>query len=76
MAFFVEGETECEFVEIEKPAETLDSIYQLGGKAYDKKRIQRSRTIKALDYSNICLSLPKRLESLKELMDTLDKFFA
>lgn len=69
---------ECKLEEIEKPAETLDSIYKLGGKAYDtdKPLKTRQRTINALDFSNVCFSLPKRLESLKELMVILDKFFA
>lgn len=60
------------------PADDLNRIYHLAGKAYikdrkkDRKRI--SRTIEVLDYGLIYLDLRNRIQRLGELITEIDEF--
>lgn len=57
-----------------EPAELLDSIYQLVGLNYSKKKNVRERTINQLDMAEIYLQLPNKFAPLKELIQTIDTF--
>ena len=69
-----------DFETIEHPSEVLDKIYQLIGHRYvsndhRKSQVRIRRTCSHLDYSALYLELPKRIPSLKELIDEIDACF-
>lgn len=60
----------------DNPAKDLHDCYQIVGKTYAKKNLAiLSRTIDALDYGDLYLSLPNRIPSLLEFKTHLDNFF-
>ena len=61
--------------QIAKPAETLDEIYKLKKRRYDKGKKRRQRTINALDYANLYLNVPLRLAKFDEFAKTVDSIF-
>lgn len=61
---------------IEHPSETLNTVYQLVGRVYRKKKDQVSDLVDALDYVRLYLELPERVSALKCLCDHLDLFLS
>lgn len=59
-----------------QPAEDLATLYQLAGKTYTKRKRSRQRTVDCLDYANIYLYLPLRIEKLAELIFEIDDFLS
>jgi len=60
---------------VTQPAETLNDIYHLAGKAYSKSAAHRQRTINALDYANLYTNVPARLVKLDEFVKIVDSLF-
>jgi hypothetical protein len=58
------------------PAEDLHNVYRLVGYAYKKRSTQVERTVNALDYTHLYLTLPARMPSVHELVAALDRFLA
>lgn len=58
------------------PSDFLHNAYQIGGRAYRKRRNQVQRTVIALDKDRIVNNLPEKLPSLKLFTDELSAFFA
>lgn len=56
------------------PADDLNRIYHLAGRAYIKDEDRISRTINALDYELIYLDLRSRIPRLGELITEIDAF--
>lgn len=56
------------------PADDLNACYQIGNRAYNKKKAKR--TIAALDMSQMRLALPDRISELKRLVRTIERFFS
>ena len=61
---------------IAEPAEALNKIYMLVKKHYSKRRKTRNKTINALDMSNLYVNVSQRLNSLGNLINEIDAFFA
>lgn len=61
---------------IAHPSETLNTVYQLVGRVYRKKKDQVSDTVDALDYVHLYVELPRRVNALKCLCDHLDLFLS
>ena len=61
---------------ISKPAELLHLIYSKVGKAYTKRKTNTSRTVNALDYNDIYISLNSRVVHLGYLIDQINKFLS
>jgi hypothetical protein len=61
---------------LDHPAETLDTIYQLAGKRYQKARRRIQRTVEALDYAVIYLDAWSRAPRMKGLIDSIDRFLS
>ena len=67
--------------DISHPADTLDKIYRLKGKAWmdNKKKKTESRmqrTINSLDYENLYIETRNNIPSLNQLITELDDFFS
>jgi hypothetical protein len=60
--------------ERESPAEDLNKIYRLAGKAYKKDFDRISRTVNALDYCYIYFDLRGRVTRLGAVIDEIDTF--
>ena len=63
-----------DLTQVAQPAETLNDIYHLAGKAYSKDAAHRQRTINALDYANLYVNVPARLvkfDEFKRIVDSL-----
>ncbi len=58
------------------PAQDLDAIYRLVGPGYNKNRNKVERTVNALDYAHVYLSLGDRIPDLKRLLDCIDDFLS
>lgn len=56
------------------PAQDLHEIYSLEDRAYRKKEYHTKRTVEALDYANIYLSLRSKLHAIEELSLEIDRF--
>lgn len=65
-----------DLTQINDPAETLDRIYHLVGKSYDKSKEKRERTTDALDMANMYLYSSQRLIKFREFVDVLDSFLS
>ncbi len=61
---------------LEHPAESIDRVYRLGGLSYTKRKSETLRTIRALDYASVYLTLPNRIADLRALSDALTKFLS
>lgn len=61
---------------IAHPSDTLNTVYQLVGRVYRKKKDQVSDTVDALDYVHLYVELPIRVSALKCLCDHLDLFLS
>lgn len=61
---------------IDFPTALLKKIYQLSGKTYTKSRKHVERTVNVLDYENVYVNLPNKLEHFKIFLGHLDKFIA
>ncbi len=59
---------------VNHPAGLLKEIYKIAGKSYKKTRKQVERTVDVLDYENLYLNLPERLEYLKRFLGHIDEF--
>jgi hypothetical protein len=59
---------------IQEAAALLHRIYSTVGKAYHKDRKRVQRTVDALDYSELYVSLPEKLPHLKEFILHIDTF--
>lgn len=57
------------------PSDDLDKIYSLVNCRYTKKATQIDRTVNALDFANIHLDLPERIDDLKLLSTKFNRFF-
>lgn len=57
---------------IDRPAETLNKIYSLAGKTYDKTQ-DISRTVSSLDLFTFYCLLPDRISRLKDLINELER---
>ena len=60
----------------DRPAEDLNLIYQLVGKAYNKGKTNVERTVDALDFTTVYLELGQRIDDLQKLVDQIDAFLA
>jgi len=58
------------------PAKDLDDVYKKAGFAYTKRKKNTVRTIKALDYPSLYLSLRPRIPSLNEFISEIDSFLS
>ncbi len=56
------------------PAEDLHDCYQVGGKAYRKRHAHAERTVNALDYTSIYLTMPNRIPYLRSLVAHIEGF--
>ena len=56
------------------PTEDLNQIYALVGMEYKKRKRLLKRTVKAIDYTEIYLSLSSKLKPIEELISEIDKF--
>lgn len=56
------------------PAAMLHQIYSSVGKAYHKDRKRVERTVDALDYAQVYVSLPDKLPHMKKLIAHIDNF--
>lgn len=54
----------------------LNKIYALAGKAYKKDRKRVERTVNAIDYVHMYVSVPPRVNHLKEFVSHIDTFFS
>jgi hypothetical protein len=61
---------------IAHPSKTLNTVYQVVGRVYRKKKDQVSDTVDALDYVRLYVELPERVGALKCLCDHLDLFLS
>lgn len=61
---------------IAHPSETLNTIYQLVGRAYRKNKDQVSDIVDELDYARLYLELTERVSALKCFCDHLDSFLS
>lgn len=61
-----------DLTQVAQPAEKLNEIYHLAGKAYDKSSPRRQRTIASLDYANLYVNVPARLVKFKEFAQIVD----
>ena len=59
---------------ITNPAKTLNDIYKLVGKTYNKKKSQIDRTVKCLDYANLYLNVKDNVLKLNDLISKIDNF--
>lgn len=64
-----------DLTQVSQPAETLDKIYQLAGKDYNKSEASRQKTINALDYANLYINVPSRLAKFGEFAQIVDSVF-
>ncbi len=60
---------------IRHPSETLDQIYQLAGRRYDKRRRTVRHVIDSLDFRRLYEEVPTEVKSLRRLRRHLDRFF-
>ncbi|MDD5687653.1 MAG: DUF4276 family protein [Elusimicrobia bacterium] len=60
----------------DKPSDDLHNIYHTVGFAYTKKKNNCVRTINALDYNQIYLSLKNKVMNLGKLIEIIDSFLA
>ena len=60
----------------DNPADDLDTIYRLVGKAYSKRRDRVARTVEALDFATIYLDVATRFPDLQALVDRVDQFLS
>lgn len=58
----------------DNPAEDLNAIYNLAGKAYDKRRDRVERTLGALDFATVYVEVAARLPDLTAFVQRLDGF--
>ncbi|PAW93058.1 hypothetical protein CKK33_05940 [Mucilaginibacter sp. MD40] len=65
--------TSTDFEAINHPADQLNLIYNLVGKAYKKQKSKIERTVESLDYARLYLELPNKLNSLKELVKLINE---
>jgi hypothetical protein len=56
------------------PAKDLHDIYQLIGKAYNKRKNNVERTIECLDYANIYIKLASKITKLNDLVSIINTF--
>lgn len=56
------------------PADTLNQIYQLVGKSYNKKKVKVKRTVEALDYENLYENVCVMLPQLNQFIGLIDNF--
>lgn len=61
---------------IAHPSDTLNTVYELVGRVYGKKKDQVSDTVDTLDYVHLYVELPIRVSALKCLCDHLDVFLS
>ncbi len=61
---------------IAHPSETLNTVYQIVGRAYKKNKDRIERLVEKLDYARLYLEIPKRVSALKCLCDHLDLFLS
>ena len=54
------------------PANDLHRVYQQAGRAYNKSKKTIQRTVDAIDYANLYISVRSRNQSLNELLTCLD----
>lgn len=59
---------------LDNPANDLDRVYSVVGKRYTKAAARIRRTVSALDYDQVYLSLPQRYPPLAQLCGALDNF--
>lgn len=64
-----------DLTQVAQPAEKLNDIYHLVGKAYGKSAAHRQRTINALDYANLYNNVPARLVKFDEFVKIVDSQF-
>lgn len=64
-----------DLTQVTQPAEMLNQIYRLRGKAYSKSEATRQRTINALDFSNFYLNVPARLVKVQDFFNILGRIF-
>lgn len=64
-----------DLTQVVQPAETLDAIYKLVGKSYDKTATVRQATVDALDYANLYINVPARLAKFDEFARMIDSIF-
>ncbi|MCH7702079.1 MAG: DUF4276 family protein [Planctomycetes bacterium] len=62
--------------DIAHPTETLNTIYQLVGRAYRKKKDQVSDIVKVLDYDHLYVELRNGITAFSSLCDHLDSFLS
>jgi hypothetical protein len=58
------------------PAEDLNTIYQLVGKSYRKRKNQVERTVNCLDYANLYVNIKNSISKLNDLVSKIDNFLA
>jgi hypothetical protein len=58
------------------PAGFLDDCYKIGGKRYKKRRKSVSRTVKCLDFENLCIERVARVPSFQSLLYELEMIIA
>lgn len=56
------------------PSQDLHQIYALEDLAYKKRKFHTERTVEALDYAEIYLSLSSKLKAIEELTSEIDRF--
>lgn len=57
---------------IAHPSHTLNDIYQIAGESYIKKKGTIQKTVDVLDYGEVYFELPKKIDSLKQLLAVID----
>lgn len=60
--------------DIEEPANFLNSVYQLSGKAYRKTKAHVNRTVETLDIDKMYMDMVDEYDSLGELIGEIDSF--
>lgn len=58
---------------IDEPALKLNEVYMLAGEKYKKENAIISRTINSIDYANLYFEVHKRISSLNELIEEINK---
>lgn len=58
------------------PANDLNTIYKLERFAYTKKKSNCQRTVNALNYNELYLTLPQRVSSLNDFIKEVDSFLS
>ena len=58
------------------PADDLNSIYHLERFAYNKRKSNCQRTIDALEYGALYFDLPKKINSLRRFIQSIDSFLS